>query len=103
MDGEITGLEHLLKAFFNQDWPYNGPNAQAVLREYVRRNPRYEIELAHAGARELLERTPSEAELGSALDELGLEYDPAFEGRSHRQWLKLVIDALGSELRADCR
>ncbi|SRR6266540_974891 len=90
----------LLGAYFGEDWEYDGDSAEAVLRVFCRGEPPGLVAEARAEAEALLAASLDEKRLERELHRRGLIYNPGNEGRTHRQWLELVVRTLGS---SDCR
>jgi len=87
-------FELLVKAYFGQDWDMEGHNARAVLERFVANEPREDVAEARETAASILDSVPEEDDAAHFLDALGLQYDPEFEGLSHREWLRVVVEAL---------
>ena len=77
-------LEHLCKAFLNQDWGLWGSNAADVLDLFGREDSGARVVGARDAAADLLARGLSDAELEAELEANGLGYAPDFEGMTHR-------------------
>lgn len=92
-------LRLLVATYFGEDWDLNGPNALAVIEHFAASEPRHAVAEARDDATGLLATGLTGEELERELDALGLAYDPEFEGRTHHQWLALIVDRLNRSLQ----
>jgi hypothetical protein len=93
---ESSALGHLIGGYFHEEWMTEGADTQAVVRRFVDDNQNHPEVVAQARNEGLglLEGTPDDEQLTSALRALGLRFAPSFHGLTHRQWLLLVVDCL---------
>lgn len=90
----MAPFEHMIKAYFHQDWKLDNPSAPAALDDFAEGEPLEEVVGAREAADRLLERGLAEEELEEELVAIGLEYHPPGDGMTHARWLELVVERL---------
>ena len=92
----MNDLEYLLAGYLNQDWYIGHDSWQAVVDEFMAKDP-HRVAGVPGEIDYLLSSHPQDEDLSEALVDLGCAYNPA-EG--DRAWLEAVRDrirAAGSE------
>jgi hypothetical protein len=84
----IPALDHLIRAYFHEDWPSMG-TSQDVVDQFVKDEP----DLAAALPTEitlLLTSMPDESEVEALLDRLGCAYAADRYAGGYRRWLSTI-------------
>jgi CdiI immunity protein len=85
-------LDHLMGAYFHQDWVLDHPDEWAVLAEFERDEPTLAAELP-AEIDRVLQHFDSEAELEHYIVRvLGGDFNAAYKGGTYRTWLQQIAD-----------
>lgn len=80
-------LDHLMGAYFHQDWVDDHPDEWAVLAAFERDEPDLAAKLPSEIDR-VLEQFPTESELENYLVRvLGGDFNAAYDGGTYRGWL----------------
>jgi hypothetical protein len=87
-------LRRLFAAYLNQDWDAMGPRPEDAVRRYAEDVPAADRTAAAREVTRLLAAARSEAALARALDGLRCGYAPEADGRTAREFLGGVRDAL---------
>ncbi|HVG94371.1 MAG TPA: contact-dependent growth inhibition system immunity protein [Planctomycetota bacterium] len=94
-------LRRLFAAYVNQDWDTMGPRPEDAVRRYAGEVSAADRAAAAREVTRLLAAARSEAALARALDDLRCGYAPEADGRTAREFLAAVRDALGTAPGAD--
>ena len=85
-------LDHLMGAYFHQDWMLDHPDEWAVLAEFERDEPDLAKKLPGEIA-EVLAEFATEAELGHyVVRVLGGDFNATHDGGTYRAWLQQIAD-----------
>jgi hypothetical protein len=88
-------FELLVKAYFNEDWDYEGADTREIMANIVAGSECSFVEEIRADAAHALERYAADRnQLASLLDTWGFAYEPEREGLDHYEWLELVVRLL---------
>lgn len=93
-------LQHLLGAYFHQDCFDDSPDADAVLRDYLRDSSIQKIAATLSDVRQLLGQEKDEEALAATLLGLGSFYLPAADGLTSKQWLERLVVTFEGRVRA---
>ena len=84
-------LEHLMGAYFHQDWTLSGDTHMGVVDQFVRDEAdlaaRLPLEILH-----VLSETPDDDELETLLESMGCEVYPQPRELGYRRWLSAIAD-----------
>lgn len=90
MSMETPALDHLLGAYFHQDWRQDGTERE-VVGTFVADEPDLAAALPHE-VDALLSDVPGDAELERILREKGSYYMPTVGTGGYRPWLHAIAD-----------
>lgn len=84
-------LEHLMGAYFHQDWTLSGDTHMSVVDQFVQDEPAMAAGLP-LEIHQVLSETPDDDELESLLDRMGCEVYPQPRELGYRRWLNAIAD-----------
>ncbi len=87
---QLPALEHLMGAYFHQDWDLAGSEEQ-VVTAFLTGSPDLRDEIAPE-IDGVLSAVSDEAELQRLVDSMGCEYLPGPRFGSYRAWLAAIAD-----------
>jgi hypothetical protein len=88
-------LRQLLGCYFHEGWRTDGETADEVLARAVRETVPSDRAAARGELDTLLAASIDDVELGRILlSDVGVVYDPAFDGLTERKWLQTVQEKL---------
>ncbi|MGH3348075.1 MAG: contact-dependent growth inhibition system immunity protein [Nocardioides sp.] len=94
---QTPALEHLMGAYFHEDWTFSGDTHMAVVDEFVSDEPDMAITLPRE-IFHVLSETPDDAELESLLDAMGCDVYPQPREDSYRTWLRKIAERVQQRL-----
>lgn len=96
MRDRYLALHQFLGGYFHQDWTLDYSSSEAVLHSFIDDSSPDERALIAAQLREVMALPDSQ--LADAVLDLGAYYDPTPDGRTMREWLQEMSNALANSL-----
>lgn len=97
IEERYPALAQLLGAYFHQDWDLDDPNADAVVRRFLRSESAETVRRAREDVAHMLSSTRTDAQLEAMTAQLGSIYLPTADGLTTRAWLTRIGEMLAAE------